>query len=238
MKNKILSLLLVALVGFNLSCKEQAMTSSGPSATGEPNTPDILNAEKIIEKAELDAQVEGGLFGGFQSIVIDKVNKAVNVRVPFPMALGIGGIQYPIEGIDGAYYELINNCSSKVMSCLQMHIPLKFLAQADWDGTADRLPNGDKLPAYPDGEPPAIMSPATYHGKEFWMYLGPRMLGIYVPIKDFNPYLQLVFPIKNKSKTKILGYLATIPKKITYDGGIYVTMALPEDIARILKDIL
>ncbi|MEK7356360.1 MAG: hypothetical protein AAB250_07915, partial [Bdellovibrionota bacterium] len=90
----------------------------------------------------------------------------------------------------------------------------------------------------PDGELPSTAVQLTRTNTKATIYLAPSMVGVFVN-SSFNPYIDLTLPIRNEARTKTWGYFSTISEKNgAGSGGFFIAIKLPDDIARILEDIL
>ena len=102
------------------------------------------------------------------------------------------------------------------------------------------MPNGDPLPAVPGGELPHLAVQNTSK-VNFYAYGNVKYFALFVPTPGLNPFVNLTFPINNAAGTKTLGYLATVAQKVTgsttFDGGFYLAMVFPPELAAILDDL-
>jgi hypothetical protein len=100
-----------------------------------------------------------------------------------------------------------------------------------------RLPNGDPLPGVPGGELPSIgleLDQTDFFGN---LYFGIETFAIFVPTPGFDPLLKLTFPIKNKSNRKTIGYISAVPEKAAFDGGFFLSLRVPDELARLIDGI-
>lgn len=171
-------------------------------------------------------------------IGINKVSKSLTLRVP------ISGSNFPemmveIPQLAGARVVSGNNADGE--GYIDLEIPLELLLSYVDLGNPKRLPNGDPLPAIPGGELPAVAVNFPIDNVRIHIFLGVEVLGIYVEV-PFDPYVKLTFPIKTQksdgSQERTVGYLTSVPKKNPYAGGFFVSLVIPEEIARQLDELL
>ncbi|MCB9025157.1 MAG: hypothetical protein H6625_02460 [Bdellovibrionaceae bacterium] len=192
----------------------------------ENNDSDINTGASLptAPQVELDGKVSGGIWDGKELLKLDLENQALLVRVPVDFEAEIVAGTFPIPGKEGLTLEFVTNADSS--KHLQLRIPLKKLLRRDLNLSEMGLPNGDPLPMVFDGKLPHI---STQIGKsDVHFYTGKGTAALFVPTK-FNPYITLVFPIKNKNK-EVLGYFATIAEKLGSQGGFYASVQLPDDL--------
>lgn len=192
--------------------------------------------ESILDENDLQGTISKGLFKNHQAIRIDVANKEVVLSIPLPIPYLVSLPAKPIPELPGAYYQLGQSASGTYQ--IEVHIPFSYFLPNASGTYADKLPNGDPLPAIPGGELPRYGIKISESNRDIFIYIGPSILAVYATTPEFNPYLPLQFPIKNANKTKIIGYLALVPEKRSYDGGVYLASKLPDGFARFLDEIL
>jgi hypothetical protein len=83
-------------------------------------------------------------------------------------------------------------------------------------------------------------------GWNLHLYIGSEAAAVFIEIPGLTlpggiggvfP-TQITVPIKNKNKTKIVGYLSYIGPKTSSPGGAYIAAQLPRDLALILDQLL
>jgi hypothetical protein len=102
------------------------------------------------------------------------------------------------------------------------------------------LPSGDDLPPTPGGEAPQISFLVPNINHVIRLYLGLNVVAVFVEA-GFIPVLpvpRVTYPIKNKSKSEVIGYTSLISKKPAYLGGFFVSLVMPRPIAGALDDFL
>lgn len=185
----------------------------------------------------MDGSINGGRFDKSKAVEIDKAAKMLVVRIPFIAGIQIGA-QAPkaIAEIPGATVRIESNSDGS--SAIVVRMPLAKVLHGVDTLPSGRLPNGDALPAIPEGELPSVglsfNSSGTLKGA---LYLSPTVVGIFVATK-FDPYIALTLPIRDDARTRTFGYFSSIPAKPGYDGGFFLSVALPDDLARAIDDLL
>jgi hypothetical protein len=189
------------------------------------------------DSVSLDGSITGGRFDKAKVVEIDKVAKMLIVRLPFIAGISIGAqIPVSIPEIPGTTVGIEPNTDGS--SALVLRIPLAAVLKGVDTLPSSRLPNGSPLPAIPEGELPSVG--LTYNNSgtlKGALYLSPTVVGLFVATK-FDPYIQLTLPIRDAARTRTFGYFTSIPAKSGYDGGFFVSIALPDDLARAIDDLL
>ena len=202
---------------------------AGSGGTGAPGTGwDGIN---------VGGAINGGRFDKTRVIEIDKATKTLILRVPFIAGIKIG-VQAPlnIPEIPGASIGLEESADGS--SALTLRLPLDKVLHGVSFLPKGRLPNGDPLPAIPDGELPSLgLSFDRTNSLKGALYLSPSVVGIFVNTK-FDPFIKLTLPIRNDARTVTYGYFTSIPAKPNFDGGFFLSIALPADLARAIDDLL
>tara|TARA_B100001248_G_C27399064_1_gene468354 strand:- start:173 stop:874 length:702 start_codon:yes stop_codon:yes gene_type:complete len=229
--------LLITFVILNIGCAAEMQSTT--AASNEPATTCVENCigdKYKISANDLQGKVSDGTFENHQALKIDVDNQEVVMAIPLPLGVIAGLPPQAIPELEGAYYMI--GMSSEGYSQIEVHIPFEHFLGNYLPIPADRLPNGDPLPAVPGGELPKFALKIQEAGRDIHIYIAPGLVGAYVTTPEFNPYLYLQFPIKNRNETKILGYVALVPEKLGYDGGVYIATKLPDGFARFLDEIL
>lgn len=215
--------------GFKSASGAGATSNSSSSLIGTPQ------AQTSFQSLTVDGTVSG--YDSTQVIEIDKKNMMLIVRLPSPIpSLMFTSAVMPIDKIPGA--TISAEPLSGGGSALTVRIPLSALIKGIAFASPSHLPNGDALPGVPDGELPSVAVNLSKAGSmNPTIYLGPSVIGIYVN----SPYslpIGLTLPIRNKAHTRTWGYVSSIPAKGADKGGFFVSLALPDDIARIIDDVI
>lgn len=217
-------------------CTTDCQNNNGSSGVDDPTTPPSQNND-AWNNLQVDGQINGGRFDKTQVVSIDKTNKELVVRLPMLANPFLDGalIEIPIRDIPGARLGL--ESLSDGGSALALRIPLEHVLRGIRTLPPSRLPNGDRLPAIPEGElPSTAVSLAQSRNIKATIYLAPTVVGLYVNT-PFDPYIRLTLPIRNQARTQTLGYFSTIPAKSgVADGGFFLSVALPADLARTIDD--
>jgi hypothetical protein len=180
--------------------------------------------------------VSGGPLNQSRIFRIDTTLNLLIISVPFPSnPLGMGA-SFPIQGMPGATAEIALDpqTGSWVMN---LSVPLRYLVKGFEFAQPDTLPNGDALPAVPGGELPRIAGHIQNTKLNLFVYGSVKYFALFLPTPGLNPMVNLTYPIKNQAKTKILGYVSTVAQKGSFDGGVYLALILPPELARLLDNL-
>lgn len=203
--------------------------SSGGGGSTNPN--------QEFQNLKVDGTVSGGSYGDNEVVSIDKDKKQLIVRFPILATPFMDpSLLVQVPQITGASFTMETMPDGS--PTLALRIPLdKVLRGVDFLPPT-RLPNGDPLPGVPDGELPAAAVQLTRTSTKATIYLSPSYVGVYVN-SEFDPFIALTLPIRNQARTKTWGYFSTIPAKgPTVPGGFFISVKLPDDIARIIDEVL
>jgi hypothetical protein len=212
--------------------------SAGGGQTPGTNTPGVGASE--WDKLSMNGQVSAGRFASVQVISIDKVTKELVLSLPMPANPYLDGamIDVPLVQLPGAHIHL--DAIAGGGSALSLRVPLASILKGVAIGNPQSLPNGDPLPAVASGQlPSAAVSLSNVAGKNInaTIYLAVSTLGIYVNT-PFNPLVSLSIPIKSEDKTQTWGYLTSVPAKTGQDGGFFISIHIPDAIARVIDNNL
>lgn len=225
--------------GFTAHNLQESQNSKCALIECEANEPTPLpdDHDKALEKVDLEGTVSAGPFGKHKVVDIDKVQKLLIISLPLPINPFGAGFTIPIPNIPGSEIGIeINTTGSGYY--LVAKLPLEYVLRGVKGLPVARLPNGSPLPGVPSGELPKLNLKFLKKLTDAALYLGEGAVGLYIPTPGFNPYVNLTFPIKNKSQRKTIGYFRTVAEKTPFDGGFYITIVLPKDVQDLLKGIL
>ncbi|MES2962331.1 MAG: hypothetical protein V4760_00480 [Bdellovibrionota bacterium] len=210
------------------------LTGGGNGASGGGG---ISDPNSEFQQMKVDGTVSGGSYGENEVIGIDKTTKELIVRFPvLATPIMAGDLDVMVPDIPGAHF--VMEPTPDGGQTLALRIPLDKVLKGIEFLPPSKLPNGDPLPGVPDGELPSAAVQLTRTSTKATIYLSPSYVGVYVN-SSFDPYIALTLPIRNEARTKTWGYFSTIPeKKGIASGGFFISIKLPDDIARIIDDIL
>lgn len=188
------------------------------------------------QKVEFEAKVEGGIFSNKPVIKLDWVTKTFQITVPMQVNPFVIEGEGTLNELKGAKYKIWMDTDGTTMFTLI--VPLDYVLKGVDQVPAARLPNGDPLPMVPGGELPYFgLKVNRGQVNNAHIYLGASVFAIFVPTPQFDPTIRLLFPIRTSGQRKTVGYFAAIPKKANFDGGFYLSLMLPDDIARLIDDL-
>ena len=191
-----------------------------------------------MQSLDVNGVVSGGSFGSVSVLGVDKTTKELLIRLPMIAGGYLDGasISIPIPQMGGATLGL--ETISTGGSALTLRVPLKNLMKGLTTGmAAGRLPNGDALPSLASGELPAIAVPLMpAHGISAELYMSQAIVAVFVN-SPIDPYIGVSYPIRDASRTHTYGTFSTVPAKSkTVNGGFFISIAIPDDIARVIDD--
>jgi hypothetical protein len=231
---KIGSTLLCAVLLSSCAPGFKANSIGGLDNNGSSGTP--ANGWDKVD-VQGDVVDNSGTYDKTSAISLDKEHKEIVVTMPIPLNPLIDSqLNVAIPEIEGAKLSVETQADGS--KALTLRIPLeKYLRGIEFlPPTA--LPNGDPLPAIPDGELPSIaVKISRWADIKATIYLAPQVVGVFVE-SPIDPRIGLTFPIRNAARTQTWGYLSTIPAKTDYVGGFFLSFQMPDAIARMIDDLL
>lgn len=226
--------------GFHASSLASCGAADCDSNSGQGSGGGIDNdALHSWNQLNFSGAVGAGNYEGLQVVGIDKSKKELLVRMPMLISpiSGVTG-EIPVRGVEGARItlETLSNGNPVIVLRLPLTKILKKIAIAE----PQKLPNGDDLPGIPGGELPAFAFTVNPTAKmNGTLYLERRTIALFVNT-PFNPGLFFTVPVRSANNTQVLGYLAAIPEKngVERSGGFFLSLILPEDVARTIDNVL
>lgn len=222
------------LLMFTTGCGGMSASTAGSDGNGAFSSPEWQNLK-------VEGEVKEGKYEDRKLVSLDKVAKELVVRLPtlaLPIMIGNLGQTITIPELPGTTVNLQVSADGSLEMVLR--IPLTQLMRGASFLPSQTLPNGDALPAVPDGELPGLAIGAidlnSKGSLKGYLYLGKATVGAFVTT-PFNPIVAMQLPIYQNSGA-VLGYLTTVPDKTGFPGGIFMSVKLPADIARLIDDLL
>lgn len=218
-------------------CAGSSCSQLGSGQPGEGGSSQPPGQQAGWESVSMDGSINGGRFDRTQVVSIDRATKTLVIRLPFIPGVQVGvEAPLPIREIPGATIGL--ELSPDGSSHLVLRLPLEHVLRGVDFLPKGRLPNGDPLPAIPEGELPSLgLSFNRNPDLRGALYLSPTVVGLFINTK-FDPYIRLTLPIRDQARTKTYGYFTSIPAKGGFDGGFFISVALPPELARAIDDLL
>jgi hypothetical protein len=224
----------------SLGCAKDLKSSANAKATSCTIDCDSDNdglGNNPAKKVEFDAEVQGGVFSAKKVVHFDWLTKTFTISVPLQVNPFIGiEASGTIPEIPGASFKVGMEVDGTYR--LTLVIPAEHFLKGFDSANPATLPNGDPLPMVPGGELPYFGLKIDKKKVDAHVYLGASVIAIFVPTPSFDPVIRLTFPLRTSGQRKTVGYFAAIPKKGTFDGGFYVSLMLPDEIARAIEDLL
>lgn len=207
--------------------------NGGLNNGGNPTDPnfDDLNGTINSNKAE---------YNGFLSFKFDKTTGEFIISVPVPGDLFIS-TQGSIKQLPGARW--VTQMGSDGRPRLAIRIPANLILKGVNFLPPGALPSGDALPMMPSGQGElpslALELPTKSDKTQLYLYIGVNAVGVFVTLPpNMALPLQFTFPIRNKDKSRTLGYFTYVPPKLNAAPGLFVSALVPRDIAAALEDYL
>ncbi len=218
------------------SSSQGSTDGSNSGQGGAPSVPTSPAAPSPFEKLDLNGYVGGGTYENERVLALDKTNNALLLFLPMPGTFSSLYIDVPqVKGI-----QVKTVLDSQQNARVAVSIPLRLLLKDRVTSLpASKLPNGNTLPMMPSGELPSLglgLNPKS--DNKLYMYFGVNAVGLFIESPFFPAYLGLTYPLKNSAGTRTLGYFTIVPKSGNYNGGLFLSFILPNDIARIIDDHL
>lgn len=222
--------------GFQSLSTTAGGSNSGQSTDSGSTTPTTPAQPSAYDKLDMDGYVAGGSYDSNFAVSIDKPNNALIVNLPIP-AGPFSNLYVDIPNLKGAKIKTYYDSSNRAQ--VAVSIPLQYVLHGVTTLPSSKLPNGNPLPAMPSGEAPSLAFGLNQNSEnKVYLYIGVNAVGLYIENSYIPQYIGMTFPIKNKAQTKILGYLTIVPKSGNFNGGLFTSFPLPNDVAKIIDDHL
>jgi hypothetical protein len=216
-----------------------------------PDASDPLNPGKTSEerKKELATIIDKTNMTGFvadsygvntsaRAVDFDKTLGLIYIRTAMPLFANIVAFEMEVKKYPGIKVigETLNNTSY-----MTVVVPVKYFLR-DVTEASVNLPNGE-IPHFPSGEGPSkafLLTPNR--AEKVYLYMNAEAIGVFTETKydptDLGDIVlnKLFFAIKNKEKTKIMGYVSLISAKNNTKGGYFASYRLDPNLSRILEE--
>ncbi len=234
---KILSSVAVIAIAISTGACGQDLARSLAAAAGQSSGGNNGSSAQVTDPYKgIDTQGAASNILGSQSFSIDKVTQTLKLSFNLPVNLGGGSMQFNIDEIPGAFLAIGPDPSNGKWT-LSFNIPLSHLVKGIGIIGPTTLPNGEALPGVPGGEPPRIAAHITRGNVNIYIYASVKYFGIFVPTHGFNPFIDYSFPLKNKAGNKIMGYFSTVSAQNGFDGGVFLSLVFPPELAAVLDSL-
>lgn len=226
--------------GPSMQTLASAQSSNGNSSNGGSGPTNPTPSQTAWKTLSMNGTVQST-----KALELDKVAKVLKLSLALPANVYLDGMSLnaPIPKLPGATLAIESQANGG--SAIVLRVPLANLIRGVDFPPATRLPNGDPLPAVADGELPSeSLSLNVAKNINATIYFAVQQLGVFVNIPaQFNPIqLGASFPIRNEDSTRTWGYFHIIPPKVApatpAEGGLFISVQIPDDIARIIDDNL
>lgn len=226
--------------GFSSSSLIGGSTSNGLNTGGGGSVNPPIIPINPLSSLDLQGQVADstvGSFGNALAFDFDKVRGEFIVMIPMP-----SGVFFNPSGVFSKYPDITFSPIIDAQGRMKfaVRIPVKYIVKGVQFSTPTALPNGDALPAMPQGmgELPSLgLNFPQHNNTQISLYIGVNAIGLYVTLPT-NAALPIGFtlPIRTKDKTKTFGYLTYVPAKGSFAPGLFVSSIIPPAVSKILED--
>lgn len=220
------------------TCDTDCGTNTGAGGTSGDDPNSGSGGNQAWKNLDVEGTISGGRYAQTPVLTLDKDKKLLKLKLPMiPSPYLILTRELPIAEIEGSKitWESLPDGSTAMVLTIPLEAYLKGLSFR----RKDKLPNGEDLPGIAGGELPSLAI-GLVPGRDIkaTIYLGPSTLAVFVNT-PFDPTIRTpAIPIRDQTMTRTLGYFAIIPAVGNFEGGFYISAALPDDISRIIDDIL
>ncbi len=240
---------------FLMSCN-----STLNSASQQPTNP--INPQKgstpVVDPApSLADQINKAQYNGFTvnsnsgvswtegNVVmnLDLINKLLVVRIPLGFLITMTPSDLLVPNVSGITWTIESDITKGQF--LVVSIALPHVLQDYVHGAPALLPNGDPLPSVPAGETRQVahfqLSLSKKGSEKVHLYFGKEYYAVFlesgVKLLPKTIYMASV-QIRNKDKSKVIGYLHVINKKNGYNGGVMMAFQMPPSLAVLLDNLI
>lgn len=197
---------------------------------------------EILKKTNLSGFIANGPAKNITTPALDfnKERGEFSIGIPMSNFSNLVNFEMEIKNYPGMRIISDNSADNPLIKLI---IPVKYVLQNVSEVPA-KLPNGNRIPFFPSGEPPSkgfLLTPDKE--EKLYLYLSAEAIGFYAETK-FDPVInfgsiqinELVFSIKNKENTKIMGYLTFLGKKNVTNGGFFMSYRLDPQLSKLLEE--
>ncbi len=195
------------------------------------------NPDASWSKLDLKGATSSGPYA-MRMIDFDPSQKTLKFIFPIPGIQWVGDAEGTIPEMSGARFKVETDANGQLQ--LVLHIPLtRVLRGIDLVPSA-RLPNGDALPGYPDGEGPRLGVKISRTQRVFYVFAGKSAAAVFFPIPELRipGWINPVVPILSENQRRTLGYFSVVGEKNQSPAGVYVSAILPPDLSRAIDNLL
>lgn len=213
----------------------QGSTGNDNSGQGGTDTPKEPSA---FDKLELSGIVGGTSYENEQVIALDKPNNALLLYLPLPPGPFIN-FYLDVPEVKGVKIKTVLDSQQKGRIAISIPLSLIFKKGAVLLPSASTLPGGRALPMMPTGEYPSLGLGLNQNSEnKVYLYFGVNAVGLFIESSFFPEYFGVTAPVKNAAGTRTLGYFTIVPKAGAYNGGLFLSTLIPNDLAKIIDDHL
>ncbi len=218
------------------SVADNSSQSTGGGSNNGQSNPTTPTTPSAYDKLDMEGYVSGGSYDNNFAVKLDNANNALIVNLPIP-AGPFSNLYVDVPDLKGVKIKTYYDSSNRPQVALS--VPLKYVLRGVTTLPASKLPNGNALPAMPSGEAPSLAFSLNANSEnKVYLYIGVNAVGLYIENSYIPQYIGITMPIKNKAQTKILGYFTIVPKSGNFNGGLFTSFPIPNDIAKIIDDHL
>lgn len=212
--------------------------AKGQAAQEEPSqSPPASTDTGSWDKVEFNGYQAGGTKNNSLVIQIDKAHQSLLFVLPIPMIIPILS-QIEIPNLPGAYLTSYSKPNGGG-DVLAVSIPLRYIIKDGVFMPSEKLPSGDNLPYVPAGELPgfAIQFPQMPN-YQIHLYIGVNVAAVFAELPNVGLPIGFLFPVKNQTKTKVIGAVGYVMPKGGFPGGVYLAAQLPPELARVIDNLI
>lgn len=192
------------------------------------------------ENVALEGTVDGGSANGVLALQIDPKEQTLILTFPLPLSGPIVSFEHAkLPGV-----KIISVFNANGTQAIAFVIPLKYIVKKlQITPDISKLPNGDPLPGFPASEVAGLgMEFPAAKDRKIYTYLGVDAVAFFLELPKISTPPDIIgnfiLPIKNESKTKIVGYIGYVLPKGNFKGGAYIAAKLPTELARYIERIV
>lgn len=212
--------------------------------TGGPSNPPSTDQKWTQVEDQMYGKVGSGLFSGRLAVQIDRQRQSLVILLPFTVGTNFPFSSFYVPQLTGVSLETQWNADGS--TTVGVVVPLHYIRKGLSFGDYSRLPNGEPLPGMPVGESKgfAIDLPQTNVNYRLHFYVAVNAVAAYIETTGFKypPELQFlpttVFPVKDKTNGRTMGYLGLVPPRGSFPPGVFVSTRIPNELAVIIDDLL
>lgn len=206
---------------------------NGGGSNNNPNNGGGDQSGQDLSRVDLDGTVDSGEFEQTKCVELDKKNGLIRFLMPLNLNLDLELKSNNISKLPGVTIGTFIDANGSAF--LEIAVPIKYILKRGTFYPDGKLPNGDSLPKMPGDSAPFYEISSHSSNRKAYIYMTAEAFGIFVESHSVLANFSWSWAIKTDSQPRrIIGWLSSVPPKMEYSGGYFLSFRMPADLAAIL----